>query len=542
MEATHDTLHLRHKARLLTVMGVFPAVIYLSIFFVVTYPLMLQFSTHFFTDKKDGLVMIWNIWWTRTAVTELHQSPWHTSYLYYPYGVSLLAHTLCPFNGLLATLLLPFLTLKQAYNSIVVFTFVMGGVTTFWLSFYLIRSYWPSIVAGFIFGFSNFHFAHTPGHLNLASLEWIPLFALCWYALIRNPGVPLALASAASLFAVMLCDYAYFSYCVLIAVTILFWRTMRQRTPMFLLTKRYIANLSVFVAATLASSGVIVFKLLRMISSSPLYGVHDPSKHSTDLLSPFIYGACLRFSQLTEGFWTTLQGNSSETSVYVGASVWILITYAWFRRRRIEVESLRLWYALLILFLLTSLGPTLYVWGKCTPVELMPYRVLEGVLPWLAISGMPSRMMVIVMLCAALIGAVALDYLFRGSGKSRLGAAVLIVLLAVEYLPQRLPSFRGEAPDWVIALRDFPAGAVIDARGDPYGAMYYQTIHGKPIWGGFVARISTNLMEKNERINKLVEELAGEELRDKYGFRYAVTGSGEIYDLTREQIIFKNED
>ena len=141
MEAPLDTFRLRHKVRLLTVVGALPAVIYLGIFFAVTYPLMLQFSTHFFTDKKDGLVMIWNIWWTRTAVADLHQSPWHTSYLYYPYGVNLLAHTLCPFNGLLATLLLPFLTLVQAYNSIVVFTFVMAGVTTFWLSFYLIRSY-----------------------------------------------------------------------------------------------------------------------------------------------------------------------------------------------------------------------------------------------------------------------------------------------------------------------------------------------------------------------------------------------------------------
>jgi hypothetical protein len=172
----------------------------------------------------------------------------------------------------------------------------------------------------------------------------------------------------------------------------------------------------------------------------------------------------------------------------------------------------------------------------------MPYRVLEKVFPWLAISGMPSRMMVIVMLCAAVIGAVALDCLFRGSGKCRLGAAVLIFLLAIEYLPQRLPSFKGEAPDWVIALRDSPPGAVIDARGDPYGAMYYQTIHRKPIWGGFVARISTNLLEKNEPINELVEELAGEKLRDTYGFRYAVTGSGEIYDLVRERIIFKNDD
>ncbi len=539
METSGKSLHRRGKARQVILLGVIPAALYLAIFFVVTYPLMRQFSTHFFADDKDGLVMIWNVWWTNTAVLQLHESPWHTSYLYYPYGVSLFAHTLCPFNGFLAIFLLPFLTIIQTYNSIIIFTFVVAGLTAFWLAYYIVRAYWPSLVAGFIFGFSNYHFAHTPGHLNLASLEWIPLFVLCWYVLMRNPSVLVALASAVSLFLVVLCDYYYFFYCFVIAVTLFFWRALQQVDVFFFLKTRYLASFAAFVAATCASSGLIMLKLLRLVESGPLIGAHDPSEFATDLLSPFIYGPCLRFSRFTKGFWTNLHGNTSETGIYIGVSVLILIAYAWLRRSKINTQGFRLWCGMLLFFLLASLGPTLRIWGQHVPFDPMPYRLLELVFPWLKVSGVPSRMMVIVMLCAAVISAVGLDLLFRSSKKSRLAAMALVTILCVECLPQRLPTFKGEIPDWVLALKDFPGQeGVFDARGDPYSAMYFQTVHHKPIGGGFVARVPQSLKEKNEEITRCVDERDSERLRAEYGFRYVVIGDGEIYDLSRGIIVY----
>jgi hypothetical protein len=530
----------REVSRQLILLSVVPAAIYLAIFVVVTFPLVVQFPTHFFTDEKDGLVMIWNVWWTKTALTELHQSPWHTDFLYHPYGVCLFAHTLSPFNGLLATALLSFLTLKEAYNLVVIFTFVVSGLTTFWLSHFLIRSYWPSIVAGFIFSFSNYHFAHTPGHLNLASLEWMPLFVLCWYVLMRNPSILVALGAAGSLLAVILCDYYYFFYGFFIAVAVFLWRAAVLRDALFFTRKRYLVPLSVFASLTLATTGVIVLKLVRFILSGPLHGAHDPSEFAADLLSPFIYGPCLRFSHLTKGFWSDLHGNTSETGIYMGLSVLILIAFTWLKRKTIQVPGLRLWYALLLIFFVMSLGPALHVWGRHVPFDLMPYRLLGWVFPWLELSGAPTRMMTIVMLCAALMSAAGLELLARGSTKGRVVAVVLVAFLFVEFLPQRLPTFKGEMPEWPRVLGDLPGdGAVIDARGDPYSAMYFQTVHKRPIRGGFVARIPESLMRKNEFIDRLVAERDSERLRDEYGFAYAVTGSGEIYDLSRGAVVYR---
>src|SRR5438132_10730485 len=96
-------------------MGILPALFYLTSFIVLTDPLILRFSTRLFADPWDGFVFQWNLWWVNKAITDLHQSPWHTSYLHYPFGVSLLPHTLNVFNGFLAIPLLRFLTLSEVY-------------------------------------------------------------------------------------------------------------------------------------------------------------------------------------------------------------------------------------------------------------------------------------------------------------------------------------------------------------------------------------------------------------------------------------------
>lgn len=95
------------------------------------------------------MVFYWNLWWVNKAVTDLHQSPWHTSYLNYPFGVSLLPHTLNVFNGFLAIPLLRSLTPIQVYNVLVIFSFAACGVTAFLLAHYFTRSYWSSIFAGY---------------------------------------------------------------------------------------------------------------------------------------------------------------------------------------------------------------------------------------------------------------------------------------------------------------------------------------------------------------------------------------------------------
>src|SRR4030042_2933009 len=194
------TQHLTRQALLFLLI---PLAAYFLIFCGLSYPLITRFSTHFFIDDGDGFTNVWNVWWINKAVTELHQNPWNTTYLHFPHGTSLLGHTMNPFNGFLAIPLLRVFSFVRAFNICIIFAFVMGGLTAFWLAYYLSRSYSGALVAGFIFTFCSYHFAHAAGHMQLASLEWIPLFILAWYVLMTRPSIRVGIGAALALFLVV---------------------------------------------------------------------------------------------------------------------------------------------------------------------------------------------------------------------------------------------------------------------------------------------------------------------------------------------------
>lgn len=159
-----------------------PGFLYFFLFCVYTFPLILQFRTTFFTyPLLDGLQNVWNLWWVNKAVTQLHCSPWQTPYLHYPFGVTLLGHTLNPFNGFMAIPLLRFLTLLETYNLIVIVSFVASGLTTFYLAYSFSKSYWGSIIAGghiYVLQLSFYSYADRPSSAYSDRMDTV-IFLMC---------------------------------------------------------------------------------------------------------------------------------------------------------------------------------------------------------------------------------------------------------------------------------------------------------------------------------------------------------------------------
>jgi hypothetical protein len=48
---------------------------------LMTWPLATVFTTRL-PDGTDGWQYLWNLWWMKTALVDLHTSPFHTPYLY----------------------------------------------------------------------------------------------------------------------------------------------------------------------------------------------------------------------------------------------------------------------------------------------------------------------------------------------------------------------------------------------------------------------------------------------------------------------------
>lgn len=516
--------------------GLAPATLYFTLFCLMTYPLILDFSTLFFTDAGDGFMNIWNIWWVNSAVTQpsVHSTIWHTDMLHWPFGTTLLGQTLNPFNGLLSVPLLKVMALVQAHNTVVLFAFVMSGVTAYWLSYYLTKSFWGSMVAGFIFTFSAYHFAHYHGHLNLISLEWIPLFILCWYILITRPSVWMGIASALTLWLVLLCDYYYFFYCVQAGVLIVIWHMVTQRNFLFFIKRNYLSSLSAFILLTLILTGPIVFPLMYLTSTDTFMDAHNPKNFSLDLFALFIPGENWRFGQLTEAYWSKLPLGLSETSVYLGYAVLILLGYLWVKRRSARFATpaeIYLWYFFAGFFFLMALGPILQVGGKTVYKSLMPYTVLETILPFLKLSGVPIRMAVMVVLAASVLCAMAIALIPR-STRGMVFASLIVFLLFVEYLPKSLPSTSTQFPKYVAALADLPNdGGVLDkAALSKYLQLYYQTAYRKPMAFGYVARTPSSVVEKEKGLNRAINRENYSTLWDTYHIRYIVTEDVIDYD------------
>jgi len=504
--------------------GLFPLIFYTLIFIFLTCPLITKFSSHFFTDAGDGMTNVWNIWWVNKAVGELHQLPWSTTYLHFPHGTTLLAHTLNPFNGFLGIPLLRFLTLIQAFNVIIVFSFAVGGLTAFLLAYHFSRSYGGSLLAGFIFSFSNYHFTHAEGHLQLVALEWIPLFVLGWFVFVTRPSIAGGLASALALLAVILCDYYYFFYCVIAALLIVIWKMVKEKDMFFLFRWARLFPLLAFLAGTLVTSVPLVIGLVLLNLRNPLTGWHDPRFYSLDLFAAFIPGGHWRFAPLTESYWSRLPGNIHENSVHMGLSLVFILVYVWFRRKKIQEASLGLWYGILILFAILSLGPVLHVWGKELSWFKLPYALLELVFPPLRMGGVPVRMMVMVMLCASLIAAVGFGDILASRRRTRWLALPIVAFLLFEYLPKPMPATRIQVPEYVKFLKNLPPrGGVIDLVSDQHTGLYYQTVHQKPLAFGYIARVPLSVERRNQRIGRLISDLEFNLLYRAYHLGYLVT-------------------
>lgn len=494
-----------------------PFIIYLLSFLILTYPLINSFSTHFFADTHDGLQNVWNIWWVNKAVTGLHTNPWYTTYLYHPYGITLLGQTLNPINGFMAIPLLKFLSLVQTYNLLLIFSFVATGLTCFWLAIYITKAYMPSILAGYIFTFSNFHFAHGQGHLQLVTAEFLPLFILLWLIFLKKPDIKNGALSAIILFLVLLSDYYYFLYALAIAFlfTLVSIKTFKRKN-----IKGFVS----FLLAFLLTSGLLLYSFISQSVKDPFMGAHTPSLNSQDLLSFFIPASSSRFAPLTQNFWQKISGEVGETNAFLGISAILIIFYLFLKRKKAKKYHVNLWFIIFLLFSVLSLGPVLHIFGKNTSVPL-PYALLEFTFPIMRLSGVPARMAVISILSIAILSAISLKILTQKPYYKTV-IVVFTALLIFEYLPGSLPATKISVPDYVYKLKELPGfGGVVDiSQENPEVGitLYNQTIHEKPIVSGYVSRIPTSVFPKYALVRQSVWDKDFEKLCSKFQVQYVV--------------------
>jgi hypothetical protein len=428
------------------------------------------------------------------ALTERHTSPFFTPALYHPFGASLYFHTLNVFSDVLALPLLRVASIATAYNTLVFGSFVLSGYAVYRLALAVVgpAAHRASFLAGVVFMCSSYRFAHLLGHLDLISTEWLAFYALFLIAVRDEARWPAVLVGGLMLAAAGLTTPYYLLFGVLLALICAVTAALFERGLQRLLIPARIAT-------TVAVAGLIMSPvLLRMVARGSIEGpspdpAGDAARFSVDLLA-FAVPSPLHpwWGTIARRVQDAIQphGFTLENIAYLGV---VPIGLAAIRGG--HAAARRFWTVSAIVFGVLALGPSLRIAGRTVPVvsAVMPYRLLAA-LPYGDIPRVPARFFVVTMLALSVLAAIGAHAWFA---RRRIGTATFVALVALVVADNTIvpmPMNAMDAPAFFARLAAEPGNAAlveVPIPDDPAifpRRMFWQTIHGKPVFGGYLAR------------------------------------------------------
>lgn len=468
-----------------------PLLAYLLVALAVSYPLVRRFGTALPGDGGDAWQNLWNYWWLRRALAA-GQNPYWTDLLYAPDGTALYLHTLNPFNGLVSLPVQVAFGLTAAYNTVVILSLVLAAYFAYLLVGFVAGSRLAGFIGGVIYAFGSYHLAHLLGHANLVASEWLPAYLLCLLAAPAATGARrwwLIGAGALALALLALCDWQYVLFAAIVTALWVPWATVARRS----VVPPVAAGLAGLIAlALLAPLLIPTVRMLRDTAATrpPVPGA---DYFSADLVS-FVVPSSLQawWGGAAEAIGGRAFAIRVERSIFLGVlPVALAACGLWFGRRRAAF-----WGLAAAFFAALALGPTLQVLGRRFGGVPLPYRLLER-LPIANTFRVPARFGLLVTLCLAVLAGIGLVGLARrfpalAAPRARLVAVPLLTLaLLAEHFPAPYPLVPVVAPPAYRQLAaSGEAGAVLNL---PFSltdsvALFGQTVHGKPIVGGYLSR------------------------------------------------------
>jgi hypothetical protein len=448
---------------------------YVALALLQTWPLALHLGDRFpAVNPRDAWGHYWNIWWFRYALAT-GRNLFYADIWYPPQGVSLLLATPTPFNGALA--LLPNLLFGPlvAYNLVALAAVALAGQATFLLTRQLTGHAGAAFGAGVIVGASPYLLGHlTVGHLNVAMIFWLPLFA---YGLLRageGSRAGLLLAALCLPLSALTEWHATLTIVLLGGVLIAWrgWAALRGASD-------WAAPLRMIAASLLgglltAPLALAVARAAARLGERAAIGAGAANDYSANLLTYLLpqdlhplWGEAV-FAWRRANIWDV----PSEGRVSLGLVALTLAALGlWRGRARLP------WLVAGLLGLALALGPALRLGPWEFPLP-MPFDLFSAI-PFANVSRTPARFSLLPLLAVAALAAWGLRWL--ASLRPRL-AVVAVLLLVAELLtaPYRLTA----PPDPTVAdrlgaaLADDPAATALDLPALPLEqAFLYNQVH-----------------------------------------------------------------
>jgi hypothetical protein len=506
------------------------AFIYTILTCVYFYPCLGSISQSLIGPPEDNMQTYWALSWGYDRVLHGTGSLTFVNDVFYPEGSSFYYEAWSFYNQVASSLLRLFFNQTTSYNLLILLTFPLAGIGAFLLIKYLLKNPYLAMLGGFLFAFNPSHVERALHHLNITSIQFVPLFVLFFVKTVRNEGkFSLALAS---LFLLLnaLCDWNYLVLGFWLMAFSYIYLAIRRRRVL-------LCDLAQKGATILGSTALLLlFWLVPMIAQ----GLRNPGAaagHNTyvadlaGLLIPSTHhlAAGLGFVKAANASCT---GNTWEAAAYLGIVTLIIVAVAW---RHILRQTAKYLIGALA-FLIMALGAQPHFLGKMLPIAL-PDRLVM-LLPFLGNVRAPSRFVVYVYLFWSIVVVLSLDWILRAAKtrrKSIVLAVSIVLLLLLDYSFIRDKTTAVSVPAcYEIMVRggerygvlDLPSGYV---EVDHY--MMYQSFHRLPIVQGWVSRkIGMSLIDRLEfnDLDRQRQQLV--ESRVKYVVIHKVLLAGQSLD------------
>lgn len=502
-----------------------------------------------FDGSGDDAVFTNAFWWFRNCLSTL-QNPFHSTHLFFPDGMNLVFHTVTYSNFLLTLPLNLLFGSDVAVNFAYFMSFILAAYFTFLLVHNLTGSRWGAFIAALIFSFSPFHFGHGRGHLQMATLQWLPLYFLLLKHAIENRKVSRGVFAGTALALVILTDQlqticAALSTAILLAAVVISWRKDSRRL------KLLFKQMCVMTATASVLASFYLYPLLKELLHHNSATKIPPLEHgganmfSADLLGFFLPG----FHPVWGGLFSSFN-LVRDSNVYVSAIAIILALIGAWQWRREPVVKLAAFLGLC--FWIMSLGTYLHingVWEFSSGRIPLPYLAMTDI-PLLGENRTPSRFHFMTLLAVATLagyGVAALLQRFPTIPSSRRN--IILVLLSMLILIETMPRLQTPGSTHVPSLyrdiaRDggrytilqFPlsrwSALLKNGSGSPSSMMYYQTVHGKPIFGGLASRLTPEELDFKDSLLSMMTEIAA---MDQQNLRSKIIPSPEEFAAVRQQ-------
>lgn len=476
------------------------------------YPLIGHFSTRMIGLGGDRYIYVWNMWWLKKALLDLHTNPLHTDYVFYPKGVSLAFHDFSLLNAFFSLPLQSIFTLSEIYNLLFLLTFILGGFGCFLLVRYLTGDHLAAFLSGLIFAFWGGR-VYNVDHLSLASIQWFPFCALyliktLWEKSYRNPIL-------AAIFLVMnaLSAWYYAIYMTLFVALFLFYAAWAERKLFFRISslKRFglIGILFIVLMAPIVYPMMIQIFEGQDYMRAPVQPEESVSLNTLFLpsINHPVLGKHIRYFYARADLpvqWGIVGGS------FVGYTVLFLCLYSGFRLRRVKQKF---WLIAAMFFLLLSLGPHLRVFSKSYTWLPLPYLLLQHI-PVLKILRIPVRFMVLVMLCCSVLAGYACWDLLRRIRIRKTIFSLLAVLILFEFVRfcyvkplEKVPSFYKELGQDSEIYAILELTRLMKWEHSSVRASLFQITHGKKLFHGHVSRIPPEVYQQGYALYPIFSDL-----------------------------------